>query len=120
VQDKNEVKYSLSERLKNLRLAKQWKWAEVAKALDLSEQMIYAVRAKRCGLSDKAAWRLRNLEFEAGLKGEPPKMRYPEHEASALAMHEEAGENEVELWTRRAKTAEKQLHDLKTKLRGLL
>lgn len=45
----------------------QLEWAVLADKLGLSESMIYAVRAGRVGMSDKAIHRLEALEREAGM-----------------------------------------------------
>lgn len=65
LQEKSEEKCSIADRLKKLRLERQWKWADFANKLGLSESMIYAVIAGRNSLGEMAIYRLEQLEKEA-------------------------------------------------------
>lgn len=67
MQEKSEEKLSQGERLKKLRVVRQCNWADIAKDIELSEGMIYAVAAGKKTLSDKAIYRLEDLEAEAGI-----------------------------------------------------
>jgi transcriptional regulator with XRE-family HTH domain len=70
MQEESAEKWSQGERLKFLRIKRQCNWADIAKDIGLSEGMIYAVIAGKKFLSDKAVWRLAELERAAGI--EPP------------------------------------------------
>jgi len=70
MQEESAEKWSPGERLKFLRIKRQCNWADIAKDIGLSEGMIYAVIAGKKFLSDKAVWRLAELERAAGI--EPP------------------------------------------------
>jgi transcriptional regulator with XRE-family HTH domain len=56
------VEMNVPDRLKALRLHNQWTWDQLAKELDLSVSMIYQVNRGGQNLSDKALYRLEQLE----------------------------------------------------------
>lgn len=55
---------SSADRLRALHVTLQTPWAEVARRLGVSEPMIYAVLKGRSDFSDKALYRLEQLEAE--------------------------------------------------------
>lgn len=68
MQHKSLALHSISAHLKALRLKKQWTWKQLASALELSDVMVYQVASGRRALSDRATYRLAELEREAGIE----------------------------------------------------
>jgi len=79
VQEKSEEKCSspLGERLKALKIKREWGWSDVAAAFDLSKSQIFKVLSGKGGLGDVKLRRLEILEVAAGIKEEEPKS-FPE------------------------------------------
>jgi len=114
VQQKSAEKLSPGERLKSLRLKRQCNWAEIARDIDLSEAMVYAVIAGKKSLSDKAIYRLEELERASGI------INWGGGEQGETIQGETIAPSEITLLRSRAEDAEKKLADLREGLYELL
>jgi transcriptional regulator with XRE-family HTH domain len=72
VQLKSIDKYSVAERLLNLRLRKQLTWEQLADLLGMAVSMLYHVKRGNRNLSEKALFRLEQAEIAAGLRRPAP------------------------------------------------
>jgi transcriptional regulator with XRE-family HTH domain len=70
MQAKSIKKYTIQERLQNLRLKEQLTWEQLAESLGLTAAMLHHVRRGIRNLSEKARYRLERAEIDAGLR--PP------------------------------------------------
>jgi transcriptional regulator with XRE-family HTH domain len=68
MQAKSINKYTIPERLQNLRLKEQLTWEQLAASLGLTAAMIHHVKRGIRNLSEKAQYRLEQAEVVAGLR----------------------------------------------------
>jgi transcriptional regulator with XRE-family HTH domain len=68
MQAKSINKYTIPERLQNLRLKEQLTWEQLAESLGLTAAMIHHVKRGIRNLSEKAQYRLEQAEIVAGLR----------------------------------------------------
>lgn len=70
------------DRLERLRMANQWTWKQLAGALGLSVGFLIMVNKGKRSLSEKAEFRLRQIEAEAGLGPDPKESLRPSQHPS--------------------------------------
>ena len=102
--------------MKQLRLVRQCKWADIAAAINLSEPMLYAVISGKKFLSDKAVYRLADLERESGI--EPP-VTYPRAVSLAVVMSDAPPSKNIAKLERLADNLQAQLDELRQAINEL-
>ena len=107
---------NIPQRLEILRLKKGLSWDELGKELDLSRSMLHYVRKSEREMSDRALYRLEELERASGI--EPP-VTYPRGGSLAVVMSDAPPKNLIAKLERLADNLQAQLDELRQAINEL-